>query len=279
MLGHRLALDLSNKIEIGATFRQIPLKLAHLPQFKKIKVFENINAENIEGVKTVIDEFKPSAVINCIGIIKQIADAKNAEKAIAVNALFPHQIANFCGERGIKFIGISTDCVFSGRDGDYTEESFSDAEDLYGRTKFLGEVAGKNALTLRTSIIGHEIGTAHSLIDWFLANRGGSVRGFTEAIYTGFPTAIMSKIIADVLEKQSELHGVYQVSSEKIDKFSLLKIVNEVYGADINIIPSDELKIDRSLNSDKFRQVTGFTPLGWREMIEIMARDREFYEK
>lgn len=178
-----------------------------------------------------------------------------------------------------RLINISTDCVFDGEKGFYKEEDISNATDVYGKSKNLGEVMGENCLTLRTSIIGRELQTSHSLVEWFLSNRGKSVKGFLNAIYSGFPTIILADIIADLIENHRNLSGLYHVSAEPINKFELLELINEAYQTDIEIEPFADFKIDRSLDSTKFRNETGFNPLSWREMIKIMADDPTPYDE
>ncbi|MBV9959025.1 MAG: SDR family NAD(P)-dependent oxidoreductase, partial [Acidobacteria bacterium] len=147
------------------------------------------------------------------------------------------------------------------------------------RTKYLGEAKGEGSLTLRTSIIGRELGTAHSLVEWFLSNRGGKVKGFQHAIYSGFPTIVMADIIADLIERHKDLSGLYHVSSEPINKYELLRLMREAYRVEIEIEPETEFRIDRSLDSQKFRAATGFTPDTWPQMIERMAADPTPYEE
>jgi dTDP-4-dehydrorhamnose reductase len=174
-------------------------------------------------------------------------------------------------------IHIGTDCVFSGKKGNYTEKDNSDAEDLYGKTKFLGEISGRGNLTLRTSIIGRELMSSKSLIDWFLSNRGKRVQGFSHAIYSGFTTHQFAKILSDVIENHPQLNGLFHVSSEPINKLELLKLVNKFYRAEITIDENTDFRCDRSLDSSAFRRITGFVPPTWENMIEEMAADTTPY--
>ena len=193
--------------------------------------------------------------------------------SIEANALFPHRLANVCNGLDIRLIHISTDCVFSGRKGGYTEESRSDAQDLYGRTKFLGEVSYGKALALRTSIIGRELNSQHGLLEWFLSQEGKKVKGYKKAIYSGFTTQVLCGIVLDIIERHKGLKGLYNVSSEPIDKFSLLSLIKDVYKLNIGIERYEDFVCDRSLDSTKFRMVTGFIPPTWREMIVDMHND------
>jgi dTDP-4-dehydrorhamnose reductase len=196
----------------------------------------------------------------------------------AINAVFPQHLAALGARYGFRLITISTDCVFAGDRGMYTEADLSDARDLYGISKFLGEAREGNCLTLRTSIIGRELGTRHSIVEWFLANRGGQVKGFTRAIYTGFPTVVFAEIIGDVIEKNSDMRGLYHVSDEPVSKFDLLTLINRHFDAGITIDPDETYAIDRSLDSTLFRRAVGFAPAPWDEMIGLMAADPTPYD-
>ncbi len=226
----------------------------------------------------MLDVFKPDVIINAVGIIKQLPTSKEVVETLKINSIFPHQLAQIAQASGARLITISTDCVFNGRKGNYTEKDISDAEDLYGRSKNLGEVSAPGCLTLRTSIIGRELQTSHSLVEWFLSNRGKKVKGYTEAIYSGFPTIILADIITDLIENHKNLQGLYHVSSETISKFDLLCLLKDFYKVPIEIEPYADFEIDRSLDSSKFRKETGFAPLGWEEMIEKMAQDPTPYD-
>jgi dTDP-4-dehydrorhamnose reductase len=174
-------------------------------------------------------------------------------------------------------IHISTDCVFNGKKGNYTEVDPSDAEDLYGRTKFLGEVSYPHTITLRTSIIGRELKTRLGLIEWFLAQKG-EIQGYKKAIYSGFTTDELSRIVMDYIIPRPDLSGVYNVSSDPISKFDLLGLAKESFRHNVNISPNEEFIIDRSLNSTRFRQATGYNPPSWPEMIEMMTQNSSLYE-
>jgi dTDP-4-dehydrorhamnose reductase len=211
-------------------------------------------------------------VINCIGLIKQIKNADDPLVAIPINSLLPHRLAQLCGVTGARLVHMSTDCVFFGDRGMYTEADISDAKDLYGRSKYLGEVDYPNAVTLRTSIIGHELNGTNSLVGWFLAQHG-SVKGFRRAIFSGLPAFELARIIRDYVIPDPDLHGVYHVSADPINKFDLLNLISNVYGKKIDITPDDNFIINRSLDSTRFREATGYQPKPWPELVRQM---REF---
>lgn len=271
MLGHTLLEQFSQRDELNvyATVRAHGC-LDGIAEPLREKIIANVDADNLDSVLKVLAEVKPEVVINCIGIIKQLAAAKDPLTALTINSLFPHRLALACKAAGCRLIHISTDCVFSGAKGNYSEEDFSDATDLYGRTKFLGEVDYPHCVTLRTSIIGHELKGCYSLIDWFLAQEG-RVNGYTGAIYSGFPTVEMARIIAKFVIPNPELSGLYHVSSAPITKYELLRLVAEQYGKQIEITPFTDFHCDRSLDSSRFRAATGYVPPVWSEMIAEMC--------
>jgi dTDP-4-dehydrorhamnose reductase len=202
-----------------------------------------------------------------------LAEANNPLLAVPINTLLPHRLAALCSVSGARLVHISTDCVFSGSKGGYLESDFPDAYDLYGRSKLLGEVDYPNAITLRTSIIGHEISGSRSLVGWFLAQEG-RVKGFTRAKFSGLPTVELARVVRDFVLPRPELHGLYHVAAEPIDKFKLLMLIAQVYGKKIEIIPDNDFAIDRSLNGERFKAATGYVAPSWQTLIERMHAQR-----
>lgn len=240
-----------------------------LPAELREQVICGVNVENVDNLTRLFALARPDVVINCIGLVKQLAEANDPLAAIPINALLPHRLARLCDVAGARLIHMSTDCVFAGTRGMYREHDVSDAQDLYGRSKYLGEVDYPHAVTLRTSIIGHELDSAHGLVDWFLAQQG-SVKGFTRAIFSGLPTMELARVMRDFVVPNPELRGLYHVSAEPINKFDLLKLVAQAYGKTIDIDPDDKLVIDRSLDSSRFRAITGYQPPAWPELVRRM---------
>lgn len=227
------------------------------------------DVENQDALVKVFVETRPNVVINCIGLIKQLADAEDPLRVIPINSLLPHRLAELCTLVGARLVHMSTDCVFSGEKGGYLENDPSDAKDIYGKSKFLGEVDYPYAITMRTSIIGHELQSTHGLIGWFLSQQN-HCKGYTRAIFSGVPTVALAKIIRDVVIPRPDLFGVYHVATKPISKYDLLRLVANVYGKSIKIEPDDQLVIDRSLNADRFSQATGYVAPDWPELIKIM---------
>lgn len=243
-----------------------------LPEELSDRVICGVDVEHSDSLTSLFAKARPDVVINCIGLVKQLAEADDPLAAIPINALLPHRLARLCDVAGARLVHMSTDCVFSGAKGMYTEADTSNAKDLYGCSKYLGEVDCPHAITLRTSIIGHELSGAHSLVEWFLAQQGG-VKGFRRAIFSGLPTVELARVIRDHVLPHPELHGLYHVSAEPINKFDLLTLIAKAYDKTIDITPDDKLAIDRSLDSSRFRRATGYQPQPWPELVRQM---REF---
>jgi dTDP-4-dehydrorhamnose reductase len=235
------------------------------------KVLTGIDVENHDSLIRLFAITQPEVVVNCIGLVKQLAGAADPLAALPINSMMPHRLARLCEMVSARLVHISTDCVFSGAKGMYLEEDFADAADLYGRSKHIGEVDYPHAVTLRTSIIGHELGSAHGLVGWFLA-QASSVNGYTQAIFSGLPTVELARVIRDFVIPRPDLRGVYHVSAAPISKFDLLSLVARVYNKAIDIEPDARLVIDRSLDSTRFRTATGYSPPDWPELVRAMRQ-------
>lgn len=266
MLGHQLFTYLQPHHEVRCTVRQDLVAYEEFGLFSAQQVYTGIDVRSLERLTEVFADFRPEAVVNCVGIVKQRPIAEESIPSLEINALLPHRLAVLCKGIGARLIHLSTDCVFSGKKGNYQENDPPDAEDLYGKTKFLGEVHDSHCLTLRTSIIGRELSRKKSLLEWFLAQKG-IVKGFKNAIYTGFTTLEMSRIIETVLVKYPEASGVYHVSSDPINKHDLLFLFREKLGHSIEIKPDETFCCDRSLDSTRFRKEFNYTPPTWETMV------------
>ena len=217
----------------------------------------------------LLQDTRPDVVINCIGVVKQLAGAEDPAQAIPINAVFPHRLARWCGRVGARLVHISTDCVFSGKRGGYREEDVADAQDLYGRSKLMGEVCAPHVVTLRTSIIGHELNSAHALLGWFLSQRG-VVPGFSNAVFSALPTVELARVIAEHVLPDPLLNGVFHVAGPTINKYELLKLVARVYASDNEVSAVPTLVVDRSLDGSRFQALTGYAPPDWPELLERM---------
>jgi len=279
MLGHKLWQVFSTRFNTYATVRQPLATYARYGIFDPERLRGGVDAFQFDSIVHAVADLKPDVVINCIGIIKQKAEAYDKVYALTINAILPHKLKNLCQVAGARLIQMSTDCVFSGRRGMYTEDDESDATDLYGRSKFLGEVTGDGCLTIRTSLIGRELSTSYGLVEWFLSSVGQTVKGYTNAIFSGFPTLVLAEIMANIIENLPSLSGVWQVSSDPISKYELLRLIRAAYNLDIEIEPYGAFRADRSLDSARFRAATGFSPASWSEMVQRMAEDPTPYNQ
>ncbi len=278
MLGHKLYQRLSTQFEVFTTVRSDLDAIEKFGIFSKSSVFPKIDVTDIAAVRRVISVCRPECVINCVGVVKQNPTLADKIRTLTINSIFPNQLAELSAEFDFRLITISTDCVFDGSKGNYNEDDAADARDLYGLSKYLGEVHEGRALTIRTSIIGRELFTSHSIVEWFLSHRGGQVAGYTKAVYSGFPTVILADVIASIIADHPKLSGFFHIASAPISKFDLLTLVNTHCDANITIEPSDEFVVDRSLDATRFNSLTGFIPPDWESMVAAMAADTTPYE-
>ena len=269
MLGHKAWEVLGQRFETYATLRA-PVAGTALDIGKR--ALTGVSAADLESVAEAISKVRPGVVVNCIGVVKQLAAAHAALPSIAINALFPHQVAEITAAAGIRMIQISTDCVFSGRRGLYTEDDEPDPVDLYGRTKLLGETNYDHTFTIRTSIIGRELREAHGLLEWFLSQTG-TIQGYTRAIFSGLTTQALSETLAQVIADHPRRSGTWHVASVPITKFDLLNELARAYDHDVRIEPDASIHVDRSLDDSRFRAATQIPRPTWSEMLEQLASD------
>jgi len=280
MLGHKVYQVLSQRFETYATFQDSGGLWTKFPMYQDCDHTSGmVNALDFDSVVRAVGKVRPDVVINCIGIIKQLKQASDPIICLKLNSLFPHQLAELCEAAGARMFHMSTDCVFSGRKGNYTEDDVPDAEDLYGRTKLLGEVNRPGCLTIRTSIFGRDFLKQSALLEWFLSNRGGRVRGYKNAIYAGFPTQVLAHIIGDIIVDYPGLSGLYQIASQPISKYELLVRIRDAMKLDIEVEPYDNPPCDRSLSAARFVETTDYDIPDWDEMIAELAADSTPYDE
>lgn len=279
MLGHKVFERLQESFHVRGTVRGTKEELPAALVQHADKLRFGVDALDMDKLEPLLREEKPHCVINCIGLIKHLSSASDPELAIKINALLPHTLARICDSLSIRFLHISTDCVFSGKQGFYSQSDNPDPVDLYGRSKLIGEVSSGQSLTLRTSVIGWELRNHVGLLEWFLSQRGQSIQGYSKAIYSGLSTEALAELITTVLRDHRELKGLWQVSAAPISKFDLLSQLNEAMDLGITISENTEFHCDRSLNSAEFWSHTGLKPPTWPEMINSLAKDRDNYDK
>jgi len=282
MLGHKMFQTLLSRYPdttctvarpVGDPFFQ------RIDLFRQGHVIGKVDAMDFPRLQEILDAERPGHIVNCIGVIKQREESKAAIPSIALNSLLPHKLAEWAGAWGGRVIHFSTDCVFSGRNGGYTEASPSDAEDLYGKSKYLGEVTAENALTLRTSIIGRELAHFRSLLEWFLSQKGKSVRGFKRVIYSGVTTNFMADLVCRIIFEHPSLSGLYQVIGPVISKHDLLCMIRDAFRLDIEIVPDEKEVSDRSMFGEAFLRATGYRTPEWPGLVAQLATDPTPYEK
>lgn len=267
MLGSTIFRYLNSKddISVSGTVRKITKKIQKISENKIIQIENIFNVDDIDKVIKNSDY-----IINCIGAIKQKTENSNADYVL-VNSYLPHLLAERCSIYNTRLIHFSTDCIYDGKEGNYKDNRICNALDMYGRSKALGEVSAPHALTIRTSIIGHELASSISLVDWFLKS-DSNITGFNKAIFSGLPTVEIAEFIYNKIIG-SDINGVFNLSAEPISKYELLKIINHIYGAQKNISQSDKFSIDRSLDSSNLRALTGYSPPSWEELVRKMYVD------
>ena len=272
MLGHELFFQLRQRHETRVTLRQPLAAYSGYRLFERSNAFDGIDVRAPDSVEQVLRDYKPQAVINAVGIVKQRPESEEALMSIEVNSLLPHRLALGCEDVGAQLVHLSTDCVFSGKRGAYRESDLPDPLDVYGRSKLLGEVTGDGAITLRTSMIGRGLTRKGGLIDWFLTQRA-PIQGYRNAIFSGLTTRELGRVIGLVIEKHPKASGLYHVSAEPISKFDLLTKLRTRLGSGPEIVPADEPRIDRSLDSTRFRSAFGYAPPSWDQMLDELAQD------
>lgn len=277
MLGHKLWQTFSGELDTYAGVRRSCQAYAKYDLFDPDRLVDCLNIQDFDTCIRAFGRVKPDVVINCIGIIKQVSGVTPAVDFVRVNALFPHQLAELCAVSGTRLIHFSTDCVFSGRQGRYTEEDIPDPIDTYGRSKLLGEVTGDYCLTLRTSMLGRELERSISLLEWFLNQPDQRIKGYTRAIFNGLTTCALAKIVLEVVTRWPDLTGLYHVSAPAVSKYDLLMRVREAFRVKTLIEPFDKIQVDRSLDSSRFQRQTGIVIPGWDEMIQGLVSDRTPY--
>jgi dTDP-4-dehydrorhamnose reductase len=282
MLGHKIFQKLAAAFpDTICTIRQSieDEPIARIPLFQSGRTIGGVDAIHFEQLSSLLRSIRPDFIINCIGVIKQRPDASSCIPVIALNSLLPHQLTDLCSEWNGHLIHFSTDCVFSGRRGMYKESDSSDAQDLYGRSKFLGETVAENALTLRTSIIGRELARHRSLLDWFLSNVRGEVHGYRKSIYSGVTTNHLAEIVLDIVLNHPHLNGLFQVASQPISKYELLLLLKDAYALDVTICPVNGEEADRSMDGSKLRAAIGYACPPWRTLVEQLAQDPTPYDE
>jgi dTDP-4-dehydrorhamnose reductase len=271
MLGHRVVHQFAGPHEVHTTIRDADAATrAQLPA-----ALHQLDVLDSDALHGVLERVAPAVVVNCVGIVKQLDAAKQAIPSIKINALFPHELAQACLRHDAWLVHVSTDCVFSGHlpfPQVYSEDDVADARDLYGRTKYLGEV-GAPAITLRTSIIGPELEHGNGLFEWFRRQGDIEVSGFRNAWFSGLTTHTLADVIRSLVECHRGLGGVFHVSADPINKHDLLLALRDVLALPTTIRGVDTPRINRVLDSSRFRDATAIEIPGWGDMLNHYKKE------
>ena len=271
MLGHRLLRHLAARHETRVTLRRALADYARHGLFDRDNAFDRTDVRDAARVAAVVSGFRPDAVVNAAGIVKQRPEAHEVAISEEVNARFPHRLARVARDHGARLLHLSTDCVFSGEKGNYAESDRPDPVDVYGKTKLEGEVSAPGAITLRTSMIGTELDRKSGLVEWFLAQRGRTVPGYRKAVFSGFITSELARVIEMLIVRHPAAHGLYHASSAPICKLDLLQGLERRLRLGVTLVPDDAVVCDRSLDSSRFRAAFGYVPPSWDAMLDELA--------
>ena len=278
MLGHKLWQGLSLRFpDTYATIHGSKIDYERFGLFQSDNLVDDVDVLDFSMLDGVMRELHPNVVLNCIGVTKRREDSGDIIPSRMLNALFPHQLAQWGLNNSARVINFSTDCVFDGEQGDYSENSPTTARDMYGKTKAQGEISGENALTLRSSFIGRELAGKTELLEWLIAQKGKTVRGFRQALYTGVSTIHLAGVVGDIIERFPNLSGLYQLAGPLITKYDLLVLARDKFALDVLIEPDDSFICRRNLNGEKFQQATGYSPPSWDMMMSELASDTTPY--
>ena len=278
LIGHKLLQELSADFEVFGTLHKKKNLYGNCPLFTDKNIIENINVVEFEILKGVLFAINPDVILNCVGITKRKIDTENPLKTININSAFPHLLANWAKTNQKRVIHFSTDCVFDGKIGNYTEKSLTNAEDLYGRTKALGEINYNHTLTIRSSFIGQELFDKTELLDWFIAQNGKQIKGYKNTFYSGVSTIFMARVVKNIILNFPNLSGLYQLAPDKpISKYELLNLAKEAWNVKVDIIPDDEHVHNPTLDAGKLKYEINLIVPSWREMMNELASNKGFY--
>lgn len=280
LIGHKLFQELTSSFEVFGTLHKIKQQYGDIQLFSGDNVIGGVDVKKFEILTGVFAAINPDVILNCVGITKRKININYPLEVLMVNSVFPHQLANWAKENQKRVIHFSTDCVFDGKIGNYTESSLTTAEDIYGRTKALGEITYNHTLTIRSSFIGQELFDRTELLDWFLSQDGKVIKGFKNTFYSGVSTIFMAKVIKEIILNFPDLFGLYQLApGNPISKFELLSIAKESFNINVDII-ADELHVHHpTLDSSKLKTEIDLTVPSWKEMMDELASEKLFYSK
>lgn len=279
MVGHKLTQVLSKDLDVWGTSTTDADYIAGftgVPSDRIIPHFNALESKDLDAAFTIV---KPDVVINAIGLVKQNDKILQDDLADQINVRLPGRLAHKSEIAGARLIHLSTDCVFSGMRGQYSESDPPDATDTYGMTKSKGEVALGDALIIRTSYIGRELRHFYGLLEWLRKQPPGEVPGYRNATWSGFPTVIFARILQEIVTQAPQLQGTYHLASVPLSKFELLQGITNAVQGPWTITPVELPIIDLSLNGAKFIRDTQITVPSWSEMYAELALDSQLHDE
>lgn len=280
LIGHKLLQELSVDHEVFGTLHKTKAQYNNLALFADSTIIEGIDVLKFEKLTEILQVIDPDVLLNCVGITKRKITQNNTLEVIETNAVFPHKLAYWAKNNNKRVIHFSTDCVFNGKEGDYSEESLTTAEDLYGRTKALGEIRYDHTLTIRSSFIGQELFDRTELLDWVLAQDGKQIKGFKNALYSGVSINFMAKTVNDIIINHTKLNSLYQLAPDvPISKYDLICSVKKAFGLDIDVTLETDYVHRPTLNAAKLKNEIGIKVPSWEEMMEELANNKNFYKR
>jgi dTDP-4-dehydrorhamnose reductase len=279
LIGHKMYQLISNNYQdTWVTLRNNLSSYSYSEIYNSEKVIDKIDLSNFKLLLNQLNVLNPDVVINACGItIRRGIDAFKSN-SIILNSALPHFLNEWVVSNNKRLIHFSTDCVFSGKKGDYLDNDIKDAIDIYGLTKSMGEVIdSKCAITLRGSMIGRELENKTELLEWFLHQKNNVIKGFTNVIYSGITTVRMAEIILKIINEYPNLSGIYNISSEPISKFDLLKKWNDKFSINATIEIDKNYTSNKNLISDKLFKIIQLEQPIWDDLIHQLKIDEELY--
>jgi len=270
LIGHKLFQVIGEDLD---TYAALHHSSAH-PLFSGANVFNNVDVLEFDKLTQLISDNQIDVILNCVGITKRNSDINNLEMAIATNALFPHRLANWAKTNNKRVIQFSTDCVFDGSIGNYSEDSATTGPDIYGKTKALGEIDYAHSLTIRSSFIGRELKAKTELLEWALSCKGQKIRGFDKAFYSGVSTIWMARTIKSIITDHKDLSGLWQLATETpISKLDLLNQVNKSFELEMEIETDSSFETMPTLNGAKLKKAMSLNIPDWNVMMDELATE------
>ena len=282
LLGH-VVYDtmITNVAQVTGVMRRSREHVAWWPPFSgsspRARLIDGIEASDWSVLVRLLDELRPDTIVNCVGVTPRRSDASDTVAAIRINALLPHLLAEWASTAGCRLITVSTDCVFGHEPGGFTESSVTNASDLYGRTKALGEVTNESAVTIRTSFVGLELVNRTELLEWFLGHANGQVAGYGNVWYSGVPAAMVAAVVLMLTGTHRDVVGLHHLAApEPISKLDLLRAANDAFESNVTIVPDGAPASHRTLDGSGLHERLSLGPVDWQGAFTALARDHRY---